>query len=248
MSNNDNTDIEDLIRPDIHSSSAEYRQRFAGKVGEWFLQTQNQITHDLLKEGPNTQTVIDFGGGHGQNIKTCQKLGLQVSILSSDETCNQLIKQEFNSLEYKIGLLTDSQCDPQSYDAVLSYRMLPHLQDWKTHIAELCKVSKGTVVIEFPNSKSVNAFSDKLFALKKSVEGNTRQFTLFSLEQVSAEFESHGFKLITAKGQYLLPMVVHRALKLPSISKVFEKVIGVILPRTKFGSPLICKFQRSFDN
>lgn len=250
------TDTQDLLKPDIHSSSEEYRQRFSGVAGKWFLHTQDRITKELLESTTTQATVIDFGGGHGQNIEACQELGLKVSILSSDEECNVLLKNELagqssdainTSIEFIIGSLTNSGLAQQSYDTALSYRMIPHLSDWQGHIKELCAISKNTVIVEFPNTKGVNAFSEKLFKLKKSVEGNTRQFSLFSIQQISDEFSKHGFMLKQAKGQYLLPMVLHRALKNETISKMLESVIGVILPRNKMGSPLICKFERTND-
>lgn len=243
-------EVDDLLRPDIHSSSMEYRQRFKGEVGAWFLQTQNQITEDFISEHLDQKPpgspfkVIDFGGGHGQNIEVCNELGAELTVLASDQSCFEIIDQEHNQRSYQkhLGSLLDSDLEPDSYDIVLSYRMLPHLGDWKGHIRETCRVAKQSVIVEFPNRKSVNLLSDKLFAVKKGVEGNTRAFVLFDLNSVRAEFEQNGFELQKVNGQYLWPMVLHRMLKNRAISRALEKIVGFVLPRNKFGSPLICKF------
>lgn len=242
-------DFDDLVRPDIHSSALQYRQRFSGGVGHWFLQTQSQLTEEMLKASSGAAagrrlTVIDFGGGHGQNIAPCKALNADLTILASDKSCFLLIDKEFTSGEFKkhVALLHDSALAQNSFDIALSYRMLPHLKDWQAHVKELCRVAEKSVIIEFPNRSSINLLSDKLFALKKSVEGNTRAFVLFDLATVSDEFARHGFFLEEVRGQYLWPMVLHRILKNRTISELLEKFASIILPKSKFGSPLICKY------
>jgi 2-polyprenyl-3-methyl-5-hydroxy-6-metoxy-1,4-benzoquinol methylase len=246
MSEQQEIENEDVIKPDIHSSSQEYRQRFFGGVGQWFLDRQNGITEDMLSVLGNDLTAIDFGGGHGQSIQVCQQLQIEYTILGSAAECFELLEKEYSNTELntRVGSLTDSGCAEQSFDVVMSYRMLPHLKFWQAHIQELCRVSRNTVLIEFPSRRSINALSDRFFGLKKSIEGNTRRFTLFSLDQVIVEFESQGFKLAEVRGQYLLPMALHRALKNKKVSTFLENMVGVLIPHNKFGSPLICKFER----
>lgn len=242
-------EIDDLVRPDIHSSSMAYRQRFSGGVGAWFLETQNRITQAFivshLTNNPGAKAnIVDFGGGHGQNIAVCNALEVKLTIQGSDESCFQLIDQEHPQAGYAkhVGSLLESGLADNSYAIALSYRMLPHLEDWQSHVSELCRVAQYSVIVEFPSRKSINLLSDKLFALKKGVEGNTRKFVLFDIDSVAAEFQKNGFRLDGVKGQYLWPMVLHRMLKSKTISEMLEKVAGIILPRAKFGSPLICKF------
>lgn len=237
-------DAQDLVKPDIHSSSEEYTRRFSGKVGHWFLEVQQTATQILLENITGNHNIIDFGGGHGQNYWLAADNSNSYTVHASDECCLEHINLDHTQVKQVIGGLVNSGLDSRSFNIAMSYRMLAHLQDWQGHIAELCRVSNNHVIIEFPNAKSVNAFAENLFSMKKSVEGNTRQFALFQLKQLQDEFAKHGFTLEQTQGQYLWPMALHRALKIKALSRALEGLAALIIPKKRFGSPLICHFQR----
>jgi len=235
-------DAQDLLQPDIHSSTNEYAQRFSGAIGQWFLSVQQHVTADLLGD-TTSLTIIDFGGGHAQNCWLADQSSSFTVHATSDE-CFALLDFTQDSVKQVSGGLVDSGLADGTYNIAMSYRMLAHLDDWQGHIAELCRVSDQTVIIEFPNSKSVNALAENLFTIKKSVEGNTRKFALFQLDQVKNEFANHGFVLANHNGQYLLPMALHRALKMVGLSRLIESVAGFVLPKKRLGSPFICRFDK----
>lgn len=234
---------QDSINPDVHSSSAEYKQRFSGKVGAWFVQVQQSILSSCL-ESLNAErlSIIDFGGGHGQNIVPLKLNSQFFAILSSESACFDLVRNEINESNMLLGGLCDSKMSENEFDVALSFRMLAHLEDWQAHVAELCRVSSRNVIIEFPSKHSVNAFAESLFTFKKRVEKNTRKYSLFSLAEVEHEFAKHHYQLTQVHGQYVAPMAMHRLFKSQTLSKVVESCLSMILPKHKFGSPLICVF------
>jgi hypothetical protein len=56
----------------------------------------------------------------------------------------------------------------------------------------------------------VNRFADRLFALKKRIELNTRRFELFHPRQIREAFGRRGFQVRSEQPQFLLPMVLYR--------------------------------------
>lgn len=238
-------DDQDIDKPDIHSSSIEYTSRFSGGVGEWFLNVQNGKTEKLLKSVPNRNRALDVGGGHAQNVEVTEKLGMKLDVLGSDDACFDYLRSKYPNFNGAliVGNLVQSELKDSSYPIVMSYRILAHINDWKAHISELCRISSQTVILEFPNVNSVNRIADALFGLKKKIEGNTRTYQLFSRNQIVEEFKENGFSLVGDEGQYIAPMVVHRALKSAAISKVLERLLSLILPQKYLGSPLILKFE-----
>lgn len=235
-------DAQDLFQPDIHSSSNDYAQRFSGAIGQWFLDVQQDLTQRLLGDTTDL-SIIDFGGGHGQNAWLGEQAA-SFTIHASASECFDLIDFEQSSIKQSVGGLLESGLANGSADIVMSYRMLAHLEDWQAHIAELCRVTKQAVIIEFPNSKSVNALAENLFSVKKSVEGNTRKFALFTLDQIKVEFAKHGFELTQHNGQYILPMALHRALKVVKLSDFLESIAGLVISKKRLGSPFICRFEK----
>lgn len=232
-------------KPDIDSSSFDYQKRFAGETGKWFLDIQNKATCALLKETA-TKTIIDIGGGHGQTLPMLLKKGYAVTILGSDECCTCIIKDyiEDQKTSFVKAPLTKSGYEDNSFDTVLSYRILPHMHNWRKLICELSRISRNNIMVDFPAVRSVNIFSVILFSLKKKIEKNTRTFTIFNENNIKQEFAKYGFFTKTKYPQFLLPMAFHRALKNKSISALLEKIFRFTGLTYFFGSPIIYLFEK----
>jgi len=67
---------------DVETSSDAYARRFAGPLGEYFLEVQSRLTLDLLAPWPGAR-VLDVGGGHGQTIGALVESGFDVTVLGS---------------------------------------------------------------------------------------------------------------------------------------------------------------------
>ena len=72
--------------PDLESSTDEYAQRFAGPVGDYFLEVQTEAVRKLMPS-PVGCSVLDVGGGHAQLAGPLVEAGYDVTILASDESC-----------------------------------------------------------------------------------------------------------------------------------------------------------------
>ena len=68
---------------DVETASSGYARRFDSPVGAWMLQTQRDITLELLGDLPKGVSVLDVGGGHGQLAPALAERGSAVSVLAS---------------------------------------------------------------------------------------------------------------------------------------------------------------------
>ena len=230
--------------PDIDSSSKDYANRFSGDIGKWFLSIQSSALERALS-GEKIKTVLDVGGGHGQNIETLRGLGCSVEILGSNSECASLISASLVSdrLTFQVGNLLSLPYPDNSFDAVVSFRMLAHLQNWQQHIAELCRVSRGLVVVDFPVTHSVNALAERLFFLKQAVETNTRKYQLFAEAELSETFIQNNYKQSARYPQYFFPMALYRAVKLTPLAKIMEGCAGLLGLTQALGSPVIAAYR-----
>lgn len=230
---------------DIETASDGYAARFAGAVGTWMLSVQERIVLDWLRRSPGS-SVLDVGGGHGQLALPLAQAGFDVTVLGSDPVCIKRIEPEVHAgrMQFVTGDLIALPFPERSFDVVVSIRLLPHCEAWPQLIAELCRVAKGAVIVDYPTTQSVNFFSSALFGAKKKIEKNTRPFTLFSHRAVAAEFARNGFSAAGRKGEFFLPMVLHRMLKLPALSAALEGVCGVLGLKKLLGSPVLARFER----
>ena len=224
---------------DVHASSDEYAARFGNSVGQWMLQAQENALFRLLDN--ECTTVLDVGGGHGQIAIPLAKHGRSVTVVGSSHVCAQRLTPyiESGTISFKTGNLIDLP-----FALTTSFRLISHCTNWRTLVAELCRVSEHAIIIDYPVWLSVNILTPLLFFLKRKVEGNTRTYRMFSTWELKQEFKKHGFRLERSYKLFVWPMALHRLLKNIPISKTLEAPLRSIGITRLFGSPVVAKFVR----
>ena len=231
--------------PDIETSSADYARRFSGAAGRYLLQVQSQSIRSALR-GLTPGTVLDVGGGHGQLVDLLRELGWQVTVHGTDSACEDNLRNLHGKHDCAF-LQSDLFALPvadQSFDLVIAVRLISHVEDWPRLVAELCRVSRQAVVIDYPAKGALNALTPLLFGLKKSLEGNTRTYTSFSRKELREQFGRNGFTRLTQVKQFLMPMVVHRVGKGTWPLRLAESFFRMLGLTALFGSPVILRVDR----
>jgi SAM-dependent methyltransferase len=234
---------------DVETSSEDYARRFSGPVGAWFLETQAAEALRLLAPWPGAR-VLDVGGGHAQLAPPLVANGYRVTVVGSQEVCRERLDRSLmpGSFEFRACDLLDLPFPDRSFDVVLAFRLLAHVERWRELVAELCRVAGRAVIVDYSDTRSFNALYGPLFHWKKSFEGNTRTFITFRPGEVAAELARHGFGRPSAIRQFFIPMVVHRALgkRLNSAgpSRAVERASALLGLRRALGSPVILRVER----
>ena len=225
---------------DIETSSEDYARRFSGATGRYFLDVQERITLRFLARWPGAR-VLDVGGGHAQVAVPLVSSGYDVTVLGSDESCRERLDRILpsGSFAFQTGNLLKLPYEQHSFDVVMSFRLLSHEPRWESLLAEMCRVARHAVIVDYPEIRSFNILYKLLFGAKKAFEGNTRAFITFRGPHVADSVKSHGFANVDYQPQFFFPMVVHRGLRRVSISRAIEAVAGRVGLRRCFGSPVI---------
>jgi len=227
---------------DIETSSEDYTTRFSGTIGKYFLDVQSKITLDLLKN-EKVKSILDIGGGHAQLAVPLIYEGYSVTVTGSDDSCKtRLISLlDENTFRFKKCNFLNLPFEDNSFDAVVSFRLLTHEKNWNILIKEMSRVSKGVIIIDYPDLRSFNIMYDLLFKLKRNFEKNTRTFRSFTRKELKEEFSKYFYNVYTFKPQYFLPMVIHRVVKNVAFSKLSEGFFKFIGFQYLFGTPVILK-------
>jgi SAM-dependent methyltransferase len=231
---------------DIVTSSEDYASRFAGDVGRWFLEAQARLTLGLLSSLPAGASVLDVGGGHAQITPWLIEAGYTVTVAGSDSVCGKRLApwSMTGRCRFEVADLQALPYPARSFDAVVCFRLLPHSVAWTRLIGELCRVARKSVLLDYPSSRSANILSERLFALKRGIELNTRPFLLFTPRQIRDVFASAGFAVAAEKAQFLMPMALHRLANRVGLSRAVEAP-GRLLGLTRWlGSPMIVRADR----
>jgi ubiquinone/menaquinone biosynthesis C-methylase UbiE len=230
---------------DVDSATDLYASRFSGEIGDWMLDVQRRALSELLTL-PSGSSVLDVGGGHAQLTPFLLEAGYIVTIHGSCAAAQGRAAPFIASgrCTWSEGPLDTLPYDTASFDAVVSFRILPHVDDWHTFLKELCRVARHTVIIDYPSAKSVNIVSGLLYQLKKKIEKTTRPYQLFCDNQVRQALKDSGFSPTQEVRQYALPMAAHRALKNRQVSEKCEALARRIGATAQLGSPVVLRGER----
>lgn len=231
---------------DIETSSDNYASRFSGDIGAWLLKVQEKATLQMLSSYPNA-TILDVGGGHGQLTEAFIRNGHQVTVLGSAEVCQERIRKftDQGLCDFKVGNVLELPFADRAFDVVVSYRFLAHVTQWKEFIFELSRVANHSVILDYPTVRSLNYISPLLFSLKKRIEKNTRPFVCYRESEIIEYLKTLDLFLDERCAQFFWPMVLHRVLGMPNVSRLLEGVTRQLGLNALFGSPVILKVVKS---
>lgn len=241
------------VRADDETASAEYASRFLGPVGEWMLQVQGEILQRFvapyIQAPPTRLKLLDVGGGHAQVANTLLNWipspAIEFTVAGSTVASRRRLTAYVESglCKFHHADLLALPFPDKTFDVVTCFRLLPHCDEWPQLIAELCRVARRAVIVDYPTSQSVNVLTPLLFGAKKSVEKNTRPYTLFRKSEINNTFRSQGFTLSQEAPQFFFPMALHRALKRVGLSQRLEQIATTCRLTTVLGSPLVSLYE-----
>jgi SAM-dependent methyltransferase len=231
--------------PDVETASEGYARRFAGEVGRFFLDVQAAAVLELLSPWPAAR-VLEVGGGHAQLAAPLMERGHEVTVTGSAETCRERLDRSLTpgSFGFEVCGADRLPFPDRSFDVVVAMRLLTHLERWREALAEMCRVARSAVIVDYPDTRSFNRLYGALFAWKKAFEGNTRSFHCFRPGEVIAECARHGFGRPAVRRQLFVPMVVHRAMGRAGISRPVERASGFLGLTRALGSPVVLRVRR----
>jgi SAM-dependent methyltransferase len=232
---------------DIESSSELYARRFAGPVGQWFLELQARLTLACLRGLSPGATVLDVGGGHAQLAPPLVEAGFQVTVVGSDPTCGLRLASLTSAgrCRFEVADLLALPYTDHAFDAVVCYRLLAHSIDWRRLVGELCRVARHRVVVDYPARRSVNVASEALFRIKNSIErGTTRPFALYGRREVARAFAAAGFQVTEERPQFFLPMALYRLAGSAGLAGAAESLARSVGVTGLLGSPVIARADR----
>lgn len=233
-------------RADVETSSDRYASRFPAEIGEHFLEVQARAALELLAPWPGAR-VLEVGGGHAQLAPRLVASGYQVTVVGSDEVCRARLDRLLapGSFEFRACDLLDLPYPDRSFDVVLAFRLVAHVERWSELLAEMCRVANRAVIVDYPDSRSFNRFYRQFFKWKQAFEGgSTRTFITFQPEEIPAEMTRHGFGRPVVLRELFVPMVVHRVMGRAGLSRSVERAAAGLGLTRRFGSPSVLRMER----
>lgn len=237
------------LPPDIETATTAYACRFAGPIGAFLLNVQSEGVRRLLSGLPlEGGQVLDVGGGHAQLTHLLLALGVDVWVQGSAASCAERLAPWKERAQGRLHFVTSSLWSlpfaDRAFDLVIGIRLLAHVERWEALLAEMARVCRRCLLVDYPPSRSMNALEPWLLGLKRFVEHDTRHFARYSMVQLAPVLHDLGFADITQHNQLLMPLVLHRVIKRPELSRRVEGWGDRLGLTRMLGSPALLLAQR----
>lgn len=236
--------IHDTEAPDVATSSDDYASRFTGPTGAFLLERQAEALRRLLgAAAPSPRFVIEVGGGHGQLTEAFLAGGCRVSVQGSSDECFSRLRalqvRHAEHLDLRVGPLWQLPYGDRSADLVCAIRLLAHVERWQELLAEMARVTRRHLIVDVPVPTMLQRFGERAWFLKRRLEKNTRPYFIYPMADIVAGLEALDFTVTLAVGQFVVPMAIHRALKVPALSRSIERLAERRGLHAGMGSPVL---------
>jgi len=221
--------------------------KYGGRFGK-YLKCREIATFKSMID-PDCKSILDIGSGTG-------KLSIQMNndsyqIVSLDSSYEMVEIAKSNAIRSGIVYLpvvSDANIicfNDRVFDCVVASRVFMHFSDWEKALSEMCRVSKRTIVFDFPSSLSLSLFDSIFKRAKKLFITDTICYKTFLISRVIKEIKNNDFRTVEIKKGYFLPLITHRILDYPEFSERIELFFKKTGLTNKLGSPVVIKAVRN---
>ncbi len=239
----------DPFAPDIETASDGYALRFSGATGAFLLERQAAAVGSILDHvGAEPVRLLEVGGGHAQLTPLFLHRGHSVTVHGSAAACFpkvQVLQENFpDRVSCLLGSIRHLPVQDGEFDLVCCIRLIGHVTRWQELLEELCRAARRFVICEFSVRGGLQRLAGALHGIKVGLEPDARPFTVIGVDEMSAELERHGFRLVRLERQFVLPISLHRKLKSPEFSRSVEGLLDRFGLTESLGSPAVLLAER----
>ena len=221
--------------------------RFGGPIGRYLLACQQELLHDALTPG-RSRTILDVGTGTGRAAIGLAEAGARV--IGVDASVEMLRVARVKAAQAHVAIqlgLADAHALPfaaRSADAVICLRVLMHAVDWRACVGELCRVARWRVVVDFPASASIAAIESRARRIAGALGRRVEAYRVIAERDVVEAFRQHGFRVVTVRRQFVLPIVFHKAIGRLGFTRTVERGLSAVGLSRLLGSPVTVVAER----
>jgi len=221
--------------------------RFGGPIGRYLLEWQADVLAAALAPLPGRR-IVDVGTGTGRAAVGLARGG--AAIVGLDYSAEMIRVARARAADAGVHVaygLADAHRLPladRSVDAAVSLRLLMHALDWRQCVAELCRVARWRVVIDFPALASVAAIESGARRVARRFGRRTEAYRVIAERDAAAALAQHGFHVAAVRRQFVLPIALHKAVGRANATRAVEGTLAAVGLLRLFGSPVTVVAER----
>jgi SAM-dependent methyltransferase len=222
-------------------------QRFGGPIGEYLLDSQASLIKVAFGSA-SAPRILDVGTGTGRAALTLLAHGAHVVGVDASAAMLGVAHARAAERGHRLSLgRADAQRLPfadRSFDGAVCLRVLMHAVDWRACVAELCRVTRWRVVLDFPALVSFAAVESGVRRVRRAFGQPVEAYRVLAEVQVAAALRAGGFRIALVHRQFVMPIAFHKAVGRLTFTKQVERALRGVGLLGLMGSPVTLVAER----
>jgi ubiquinone/menaquinone biosynthesis C-methylase UbiE len=221
--------------------------RFSGPIGRLLAEEQEEVIAAFLSplEG---RSILDVGTGTGRAAIALARRGAKVTGVDASAEMLAVARRRAEAAHAPVVLEQGDahglRYPDRSFDSVVCLRVLMHTPDWRQSLAELCRVARSRVVVDYPALLSAAALQAAARRAAYSAGIKVEAYRVFSDRAIRDVVEHAGFRVVNAHRQFVLPIAVHKRVNSTRLTRRVEGALAKLGLRGLLGSPVTVVAER----
>ena len=216
-------------------------RRFGGPIGDLVAGTQARVIANFIGR-IHQRDILDVGTGTGRAARLLARGGARVTGVDASEAMLAIARERAAadgvSIKWQLGDAHALDFADQSFDVVVSLRVLMHTPEWRGCIAEFCRVANRLVIVDYPSAASLARVESALRRVRFKRGAKTEPYRVFTDKEIAEAFERNGFRVRSVHKQFVLPIALHKAIGWRRLTMAVEGMFDRVGMLDYLGSPV----------
>jgi 2-polyprenyl-3-methyl-5-hydroxy-6-metoxy-1,4-benzoquinol methylase len=223
------------------------RLRFGGPIGQLVAEAQARVLLEFAGTLPG-QSVADIGAGTGRGALLLAGLGAKVTGMDASSEMLRVgvarARSEGLDVQFVRGDAHALPYPDRAFETVVCLRVLMHTPGWRRCLAELCRIARGRVIVDYPALVSVAALQSLGRRALHAVGLRTEAYRVFADRAIARLLADAGFRVVSRHRQFAVPIAVHKALGSRGFTERTERLLDRLRVTALVGSPVTLLAER----